>query len=225
MRIFLIDFENVHSEGMIGVDNLTEEDEVAIFYSVNADSVSFEILHKLMFCKAKLSYFKIRRGGRNALDFQLATYLGYLISVRPDAQFFLISRDNGFDFAVDFWETGYVEVKPSIRRFVNVKDVLAYFAGKAKKAASSKVAEASEVGAANEVGEAGKVAETSEVGEASEAAPASVSDSDEAEVDRLLSDSKSSHELYISTVKRFGQKKGVEIYRSIKSRFFTKKTG
>jgi hypothetical protein len=197
---------------MTGVDNLTEDDEVVIFYSINADSVSFELLHRLMFCKAKLSYFKIRRGGRNALDFQLATYLGYLISARSDAEFYLISKDNGFDFAVDFWETGYIDVKPSIKRFINVKGVLAHFAAEAKKTA----AETKKTAVAPKTAERGDPVEPS--------APSVVTDEDEADVNRLLSDSKSSHELYISTVKWFGQKKGVEIYRNIKSRFFTKKT-
>ena len=35
MKIFLIDFENVHSDGLNGVDLLSENDEVVIFYSNN----------------------------------------------------------------------------------------------------------------------------------------------------------------------------------------------
>jgi len=211
MRIFLIDFENVHSEGMAGVDTLTDNDEVVIFYSANADTVSFELLHKLMFCKAKLSYFKIRRGGRNALDFQLSSYLGYLVSTRRDAEFYLISKDNGFDFVIDFWESGCIDVKPDIKRFYTVKAVF----GQKPRA----ITEADE--AIIEVSEIPEIVEVTLVNEANE---------DDEIVERLLADSKSSHELYISTVKKFGQKKGVEIYRNIKSRFFIdskkeKKTG
>ena len=39
MAYYLIDFENVKSRGMEGVELLTEEDTVCIFYSDNADSM------------------------------------------------------------------------------------------------------------------------------------------------------------------------------------------
>lgn len=129
MKIYLIDFENVHSEGMTGVDLLSEDDEVVIFYSANADSISFDVLHKLMFCKAKLSYFKIRRGGKNALDFQLSSYLGYRLGSDPTAEFYIISRDSGFDFVLDFWSYGYVNLTPTLSRFLSLKAVAAWEAG------------------------------------------------------------------------------------------------
>ena len=40
MAYYLIDFENVKSRGMEGVELLTEEDTVCIFYSDNADSMT-----------------------------------------------------------------------------------------------------------------------------------------------------------------------------------------
>ena len=210
MRIFLIDFENVHSEGMAGVDSLTDNDEVVIFYSANADSVSFELLHKLMFCKAKLSYFKIRRGGRNALDFQLSSYLGYLISTRPpSSEFYLISKDNGFDFVMDFWESGCINVTPNIKRFATVKIMLTSTVKKPELPES----------------ESPELSAPAFEPIAIELPAASAVSEDEAKIENLLSASNSSHELYISTVKTFGQKRGVEIYRRIKSRFFEKKTG
>ncbi|MCL2108409.1 MAG: PIN domain-containing protein, partial [Oscillospiraceae bacterium] len=124
MRVFLIDFENVHSEGMNGVDHLTDMDEVVIFYSNNADSISFDILHKLMFCKSKLSYYRIKRGGKNALDFQLSCYLGFRIHKDPEAEFYIISKDSGYDFIMDFWDCGYLSTEPKIRRFNNIKTLL-----------------------------------------------------------------------------------------------------
>ncbi|MCL1866374.1 MAG: PIN domain-containing protein, partial [Oscillospiraceae bacterium] len=127
MRIFLIDFENVHSDGLTGVDFLSENDEVVIFHSNNADTITFEMMHKLMFSKAKLTYYKVKRGGRNALDFQMSSFLGYLIKTNSetDAEFFLISKDNGFDFVIDFWESGNTDSKPNIRRFYTIKAAFA----------------------------------------------------------------------------------------------------
>ena len=79
MAYYLIDFENVKSRGMEGVELLAEEDTVCIFYSDNADSMTFDLHRKLNETKAQIIYHKVAVGTKNALDFQLATYLGYLI--------------------------------------------------------------------------------------------------------------------------------------------------
>lgn len=79
MAYYLIDFENVKSRGMEGVELLAKEDTVCIFYSDNADSMTFDLHRKLNETKAQIIYHKVAVGTKNALDFQLATYLGYLI--------------------------------------------------------------------------------------------------------------------------------------------------
>jgi len=216
MRIFLIDFENVHSEGMAGVDLLGENDEVVIFYSVNADSLSFELLHKLMFCKAKLSYYKIKRGGRNALDFQLSTYLGYLVSARPDAEFYIISRDNGYDFTIDFWESGCLDVKPKVKRFTGIKPMLN---NEARTLAPVPPVKTIQAVAATPVPAIPQIVEVRMELPVIETAAESDYEKEQEEIEKMLGEAESPHELYIRAVKRFGQKKGVEIYRSIKSRF------
>ena len=56
MAYYLIDFENVKSRGMEGVEFLTEEDIVCIFYSDNADSMTFDLHRKLNETKAQIIY-------------------------------------------------------------------------------------------------------------------------------------------------------------------------
>lgn len=46
MKIYLVDFENVKSKGLQGIDNLTETDTVIIFYSENSDTINFEMHQK-----------------------------------------------------------------------------------------------------------------------------------------------------------------------------------
>lgn len=53
MAVYLVDFENVHSEGLTGVEKLGENDECYIFYSVNACSLSFDLHQKIIESKAK----------------------------------------------------------------------------------------------------------------------------------------------------------------------------
>ena len=108
MAYYLIDFENVKSRGMEGVELLAEEDTVCIFYSDNADSMTFDLHRKLNETKAQIIYHKVAVGTKNALDFQLATYLGYLIceqqreGIHPD--YFIVTKDNGFTSLMVYWK-------------------------------------------------------------------------------------------------------------------------
>ena len=115
MAYYLIDFENVKSRGMEGVEFLTEEDIVCIFYSDNADSMTFDLHRKLNETKAQIIYHKVAVGTKNALDFQLATYLGYLIceqqreGIHPD--YFIVTKDNGFTSLMVYWKAQGVPVR------------------------------------------------------------------------------------------------------------------
>ena len=104
MATYLIDYENVKSDGIKGSAQLSEEDRVVIFYSHNADTITFEAMDMIFNSKAQVSKYKILCGGKNALDFQLSTYLGYLIHEAKDSYFYIISKDNGFKHVVDFWK-------------------------------------------------------------------------------------------------------------------------
>ena len=104
MATYLIDYENVKSEGIKGIAQLSEEDRVVIFYSHNADTITFEAMDMIFNSKAQVSKYKILCGGKNALDFQLSTYLGYLIHEAKDSYLYIISKDNGFKHVVDFWK-------------------------------------------------------------------------------------------------------------------------
>ena len=66
MAYYLIDFENVKSRGMEGVELLAEEDTVCIFYSDNADSMTFDLHRKLNETKAQIIYHKVAVGTKNA---------------------------------------------------------------------------------------------------------------------------------------------------------------
>lgn len=74
MAVYLVDFENVHSEGLTGVEKLGENDECYIFYSVNAYSLSFDLHQKIIESKAKFYYKMVDAHGKNALDFSLSPF-------------------------------------------------------------------------------------------------------------------------------------------------------
>ena len=79
MSIFLVDYENVSASGLDGLEKLTEEDVVYIFYTENADRLTFDAHRRLLESRAAVRYYKVESGTKNALDFQLVSFLGYLI--------------------------------------------------------------------------------------------------------------------------------------------------
>ena len=115
MKAYLIDFENANSRGLAGIEKLEEADRVYIFYSDKSDTLSFEMHRMVMESKAQIEYIKVTVGGKNALDFQLSTFLGYLVAKETYSHIFVISGDKGFDFLNYFWENKESEI---IKSFV-----------------------------------------------------------------------------------------------------------
>lgn len=132
MRAFLIDFENVKSAGLVGIDTLGIDDQVVILYSVNSNTISFEMHQKIMSCAANVEYYQIRRGGKNSLDFQLSTMLGYLLASGLYTHLYIVSNDSGFDALYDFWTSGYLPTDCVVYRRPNIAMSVAHsvFTGK-----------------------------------------------------------------------------------------------
>lgn len=112
--IYLIDFENVSSGGFNGIEALDAKDELMIFYSEQKSSISISVHRKLEKSPVKKEYLPIRTGGKNALDFQLVTWLGYLIAKGEKAEYCVVSNDTGFDYALDFWKKRGIRVSRSV---------------------------------------------------------------------------------------------------------------
>lgn len=102
MRVFLVDFENVKSEGLRCVDCLAQGDQVITFFSKNAESISMDTYFNLIHSKASFYAVRLDRTGKNALDFQLVSYLGYLMGTSEHQDVYVISTDHGFYSAVSF---------------------------------------------------------------------------------------------------------------------------
>ncbi|MCC8126885.1 MAG: PIN domain-containing protein [Clostridiales bacterium] len=116
MDYFLIDYENTGESGLKGIRELGEDTCTVIFYSENADKISFEMHQTLCCCRTKLEFRKVYTGKKNALDFQLSTYLGFLIATNPENHFFIVSKDNGYRVVMDFWKDKKIRQIDSIGR-------------------------------------------------------------------------------------------------------------
>ena len=106
-RIFLIDFENVHEKGLEGIGELSQDDAVHLFYTKNASKISLDILSEV---KAALAFHKVNVG-KQSLDMQLVSYLGYLIgTVGHEPEYIIISNDTGFGNTLSFWGNKHVRL-------------------------------------------------------------------------------------------------------------------
>ena len=111
MAVYLIDYENVNTDGLNGISRLSAEDTVIIFYSENADRMTFGLHRRLNESKATIDIRKVDVGGSNALDFQLGTYLGYLIALNREEQYCIVSNDRGYNHVANFWGKQKVKVQ------------------------------------------------------------------------------------------------------------------
>ncbi len=101
-RVYLVDTENVGSIWVKILEILKEHDELLLFYTDNSPAVSYQDLQKVLGFTDRFEFIHCY-AGRNGLDFQLVTYLGYLVNSTPDAEYVVVSNDMGFDTVVKFW--------------------------------------------------------------------------------------------------------------------------
>jgi hypothetical protein len=128
-----VDFENVRSKALLALNDINKGDVFIIFYSDNSGELSFEIMNYIYEKKARIKAFKASVGTSNALDFQLSSYLGYLIKDKSDSKFCIVSNDKGYDCLCRYWnDLGYDVARISIEN-ENVK-----IKGKKKKKKTAK---------------------------------------------------------------------------------------
>lgn len=123
MKHYFVDFENVNHFG------LTTSDEridgiVYIFYTDSCTMINMDLFGNIEKLGGQIRFFHVKNGIKNALDFQLSTYLGYIISqTNKEDKYIIISKDTGFDRVVDFWKNQDVKIKRKIDLANNVEVV------------------------------------------------------------------------------------------------------
>ena len=121
---YLIDYENVGSEGFKGCEKLRETDIIHLFYTDNSRKIDLDIIND--HGEAKLVTHKVPTGNQSA-DMHLGSYLGYLIGKEctgqdEECKIVVISKDTGFDHIIEFWKTEK-DVKVSRNEKISGKQV------------------------------------------------------------------------------------------------------
>ena len=112
IKYYLIDSENVNDNWIMLLELTEPEDKIIVFYTKNSPHMSYESVIKLLNQKRPIQ-FEECLAGNNGLDFQLVSYLGFLLSENQgrENEFLVMSNDNGFDCAVNFWKNRKYPVK------------------------------------------------------------------------------------------------------------------
>ena len=100
MKVFYIDFENVKDSGLNGIAKLSSEDVVRIYYSEDANKISFGTHRRITESPANFEYKRMPKdlkGVKNALDVLLMKDMSERIVENSDAEFFVVSADGDFD--------------------------------------------------------------------------------------------------------------------------------
>ncbi len=112
MSVYVVDYENVQANGLSKIEKLSDKDVVIIFYSVNQPKIDIDIVKRMLRTKAEVwlkeANVKIEETNKSfhdALDMQLATYMGYIIGKyqEKDTQHYIVSGDRGFSFVCEYW--------------------------------------------------------------------------------------------------------------------------
>lgn len=128
IRHFLVDSENVNDNWLMLFDMADEDDEIIVFYTKKSPHMSYMSVIRLMENNSINVRFEECYEGTNALDFQLVSYMGYLMGCAGSFsenkcdtasaescadEYIIMSNDTGYDPAVRFWkDKGF-----AVRRF------------------------------------------------------------------------------------------------------------
>ena len=126
--IFLVDGDNNIGTGLKGIDMLSDQDTVLIFYQ---KGLALNKLQKLCTgTAADVQYIESVRGGMNSIDFQIITELGVLVGKREADYAYVISQDKGYAASIDALQARYanafqeVALRPSIETCLHLPFVL-----------------------------------------------------------------------------------------------------
>ena len=108
-KVYLVDTENVGTAWKEILPQKSQKDVIILFYTEHSPGISYMDLNVIR--EYPLSFDMILcYAGKNGLDFQMVSYLGYLIKTAPKSEYIIVSNDTGFDSVVRFWSDREIEV-------------------------------------------------------------------------------------------------------------------
>lgn len=100
---FLIDYENVNYAGLEGTEFLEKGDTMSFFYSSKSDKIIAYRMKDIEKSGCSFEICKLKAVGKNGLDFYIASKVGEIFATNHDAKIAIISADSGFQAVLDYW--------------------------------------------------------------------------------------------------------------------------
>lgn len=107
MNYYFIDYENVKHHGLTGIENICNDDSLIIFYSDNANTIPIDLMLFIKENNANIIFQKVDVSGKNSLDFQLISYLGYTMSENKDKDisYYIVTKDKEYNSLLSYWRS------------------------------------------------------------------------------------------------------------------------
>ncbi len=116
-KVMLIDYENVQGINLSEMHGM--DFRVKIFTGNSQSKIPIELVTSAQVLGNQLEWIRIDGNGPNALDFHIAYYLGALIAKDPGDDYFILSKDKGFDPLIKY----ITKRKIYCRRILAISDV------------------------------------------------------------------------------------------------------
>jgi len=120
--IFLVDGDNELTKGLNGIEMLSEENSVLIFFSkgIRLEKVKKRCLNS----KADIQFIESVKTGKNSLDFQIIAELGVLVGKKEVEYAYIISKDKGYESSIAALKKRYAKVFKEIALKNCIEDCL-----------------------------------------------------------------------------------------------------
>lgn len=106
--MFLVDGDNELATGLNGIEMLSEEDSVMIFYSKGMQLA--KVKKRCSTSKANIQYVESVKSGKNSVDFQIIAELGVLVGKNEVEYAYIISKDKGYEAPIAALNKRYTKV-------------------------------------------------------------------------------------------------------------------
>lgn len=121
--IFLVDGDNNIGTGLKGIELLSDQDSVLVFYQKNGLALS-KIQKLCAGTAADVQYIESIRGGKNSIDFQIITELGVMVGKREADYAYVISQDKGYAASIDALRARYADAFVEVALRASIENCL-----------------------------------------------------------------------------------------------------
>lgn len=132
----ILDYENIGSLGLNGIDKLTSKDTVCLFYSEKAHTIDLEAIEMFKNTKATIKYIKVKKTAPNYADFQIVTLTGLILGKNSEEKVAIISNDKGYVAVIDYLKNDCVT---GINRIIELAPSIADIKGSNRKLENSDI--------------------------------------------------------------------------------------